>query len=699
MRQSAGSYANGFPLFWATFSNKPLFGIAKPNVHVILNGAGCIGTPAVRRRIKMTENDPPQDAKAGETDIFFSYARTDQKRALAIIRALEAAGYRVWWDGVIEGGARYLKPTEDALESACAIVVLWSAASVGSHWVLDEAGRGRDRKCLVPLGLDGSKPPLGFGQFQVIDFSKWRSKPEAPAFQSLLRSVSALRDNQPLTPVLPKKELAGATVRRRQILLGGAGAALLGLGGAAYLGTRPRGAKLSGNEIAVLPFENISANPAHAYLSDGISAELRTTLSRNAALKVVGQTSSESFRSTDKDAVSIAKALGVSFLLDGNVRISENVVRISTELIDGKSGFSRWSQSYDRSMEDILAVQREIAAAVTSALAIEVTTGSGGTRQGGARNAAAYDDYLKGLELYKSAIDEASDLAALARFDSAIAIDPSFAEAHAARARSLTSIGNTSSSAAKAGALYADAVKAAQRAVELEPDLADAHSTLGFTLFQAQLQVKAARVPFDTSRKLGFGMAAVMARFAIYCAATGRDADAKMAMERAQDLDPLNPTIHRSAGFVHYAARRTGDAISSVRRALELNPKLSDSHARIGMALFQSGSLREGVAACELETSGLVGLPCLAIGKWRLGDQDGARAAMTQLKEKYGDGGLYQQAQVLAQWGEQDKAMAVLASAKALGDSGLIYLKVDPALDPLRERPDFFQLLTSLGFE
>jgi hypothetical protein len=133
--------------------------------------------------------------------VFLSYSRADRKGALAIVRVLEAAGYGVWWDGLLEGGERFSRTTEAALAGARAVVVLWSKTSAGSHWVHDEATRGRESGRLVPLSLDGSLPPLGFGQFQSIDVSHALGKPGSEPMRKLLRAVAALHEGP--APALP----------------------------------------------------------------------------------------------------------------------------------------------------------------------------------------------------------------------------------------------------------------------------------------------------------------------------------------------------------------------------------------------------------------------------------------------------------------------------------------------------------------
>ena len=411
----------------------------------------------------------------------------------------------------------------------------------------------------------------------------------------------------------------------------------------------------------------------------------------------MAQASASKFRDRQEDAVTIAAALGVAFLLDGSVRRAGNVVRVTADLVDGTTGFSRWSQMFERGLEDIFAVQSEIARTVASALAREVAP-EDETATGATTSVDAYDAYLRGRALYDLSVDEASERAALAQFDKAIEIDPDYAAAHAARSRSLTAIANQYGEVDELAPLYAAAIAAARRAIELAPGLADAHSTLGFTLFQGQLDARAAREPFDRSRELGAGEATVLARFSLYCARTGREQDAADAMERALVLDKLNPLIHRAAGAIRYAARDWAGSMPPMRQALEMNPRLSRAHAAIAEALLMQGQAAEAREEYRKEPLEDVRLAGLAIVERRLGDAAAARQAMDDLVAHHGDRSLYQQAQVLAQWGELDAAIDALQRALRVGDSGLIYSRNDPFLDPLRDDPRFAQLLNAIGF-
>lgn len=645
--------------------------------------------------------DETEESEDVSRPLFFSYSHDDKPRAAAIIIALEEAGHSVWWDDHLEGGSAYSSSIEKALDAAGAVIVLWSASSIQSHWVSDEAEQGRARECLVPLAIDGVKPPLGFRQLQIIDMNAWCGAADAPEFQRLLRAIATCSGvDAPTRPAIVATPVgqSGAGLSRRNLIIAGGAVAAVGavaLGGASLFGGR---GGLLKNGVAVLPFRNLSGDPGQDYLSIGLSSEVRSVLSRNTALRVVAQASSEAIKERALGAAEMAKALAVSFLLDGNVRQAGDRLHVAAELIDGRTGFSQWSQSFERPIGELATVQEAIADAVTVELAIDRSAPGADEHYGATANAAAFNDYLKGKELYAAALSLETDLASLDHFDRAIERDPQFGAAHAARARTLTVLGNTSDDVVKARLYYETAQAAAKRAVEAGPDSADAHSTLGYVLFQAQLRVADAREPYERSYELGRGEATTLARYAAYAAATKEHAKAMRAVTAARDLDPLNAGIHRAVGFVHYAAGNYQASIEAVERALSLNPDLSDSHARIGMALIALKRPEEALTVAQNERSGMMRFPCLAIAHHLARNQDGADAAMAELIKTYGDAGLYQQAQVLAQWNQVEEAIEVLKRAHELGDSGLTYLNMDPAIDPLRDHADLNKLLIALGF-
>ncbi|MEQ1726634.1 MAG: TIR domain-containing protein [Sphingopyxis sp.] len=649
----------------------------------------------------MTNETVPIGRNGEPTTIFVSYARDDRKRALPIIEALEQAGYSVWWDGLLGGGERFSHTTEAALERARAVVVLWSKTSVESHWVHDEATRGRDRRCLVPVSLDGVEAPLGFRQFQLIAMPVSRRNTDHAAIDTMLRAVAALHDSKALpqpAPAPPSPRFA--SIDRRLLIGGGAAAGVAALAGVGWW-AGVFGNSSVANSVAVLPFDNLSSSADRAYFSDGLAAEVRAQLSRNPLLSVAAQASSNRFRNSEEDARSIANKLHVHYLLDGNVRRDGEMLRISAELID-RSGFSQWSQTFDRPLADVFAVQEEIAGAVTGAVTGAMTERASGNANratpGGTTNVAAYDAYLRGKDSFDRAENEASDRRALAHFDAAIAADARYAIAHSARSRALGVIGNQYDQGAARRATYAASLAAAQEAVRLAPNVAETQSALGFALFTGQLDVQAARAPFDRSYAYGGGDADILSRYAVFNARIGRIDTARTAISRAAQLDPLNARIFRQTGDVEYNARHYADSIPPIRRALEINPQLSVAHAAIGASLVQLGRIDEARAEYALESSSLFKWTGLAIIAHRQGRTAEAEAALARLKSENGDNSLYQQAQIMAQWGHAEAAAGLLVVALAKRDSGLIYLRNDPFIDPVRRHPQVVDLLNRIGF-
>lgn len=618
--------------------------------------------------------------------------------ALPIISLLEQAGFKVWWDGMLEAGAQYLESTEDALESAKAVVVLWTQTSTASNWVRDEAMSGRERSCLVPISVDGSIPPLGFRQFQVLDLSACQGKYASPAAKELLRAVAALHDREEPEMPLPPEPTAWLSPTRRNLLLAGIGGGIIIGGGFAVSSLLDTGDGDVGNSIAVLPFRDDSPGAELGYLAAGIASELRSLLSGNQALRVIARSTSEAVQGRGDDALTIARELGVDYVVEGSVRVADGIANLSADLIDGATGLGRWSRTYSQPADDLLGLQQELAGAISAQLSLEITDAQGVLQLGEATVPAAFEAYLRAWQQYIEAQSHEDLKAVLATFENAVRLDPEFAGARAGQAAALTVLGHTASSAAETQQYYARAQEAADRAIELAPDLAEAHSLLGMILFETQLQAREAAPHYERSIEIGSGSAVIEARFAAFAALTGREEEALRAIEIAMDLDPLNPTIFKEAGLVHYAARRFDRAIELHRQALAMNPDISGSHSWIGSSLIHQGDYAAALDACLQEPSRLLRTPCLAIVYHLQGDTQQAQAAMTELVEGYGDAGLYQQAQVFSQWDEADEAMLTLEKAYEIGDAGLNYLAMDPMLDPLRARTDFIDLERRLGF-
>lgn len=646
----------------------------------------------------MTEGGGSADAGSGPSTVFFSYSRDDQARAMPIIRQLEAAGFAVWWDGLLEGGERFSRATEDALNRAKAVVVLWSKVAVQSHWVHDEATRGRDRGILVPLSLDGTEPPLGFGQFQVISLAKAKITPQDAQIQRLVRAVGALHDKAAVAPIQPS--LRAPLISRRAAIGGGIALAAAG-GGALLWQSGLLGSGATANSIAVLPFRNLSGDPAQRYFSDGLASEIRALLSRNPLLETAGQTSSNQFRDLAGDTRSVARKLGVAFLLYGEVQKMGDRLKVATFLDDGTTGTNVWSEIFERQLADVFAVQSEVAGAVTRELSA-VMDQQGDARKdvqvGGTASLAAFDAFLRGRDLFEAHINEASERGALAQFDAAIALDADYAAARAARSRSLAVIANQFAGTSERKALYAQAVDEARRATKLAPNFAPGFAALGYALFYGRLDAAAAKPAYDRAFALTQSDVDVIARYAVYCARTGRNGEADAAITRAAALDPLNSTMFKSAGNIKYAAGDYDAAIGHGRKALELAPTRSTLRGDIGNALLMQGKIDEAEVEFAAETNNLLALPGRAIVAHKRGQTAGVEAALAALVQEFGDNSLYQQAQILAQSGKGDDAFAALDKAWAATDSGLVYLRSDPFLAPLHDDARYKTLLRKLKF-
>lgn len=641
-------------------------------------------------------SEPNEPAGQKPATLFLSYARADRAQAEKLANVLTKAGYTVWWDALIEGGAQYAASIREALETADVVIVLWSENSVESDWVRDEAALGRDRHRLVPLTLDGTAPPLGFRQYQAIDFSNWRGRPDVTEIAAIERAI-ALAMGHSAAPPQPKTPASRRPLSRRTVLAMGATAGVLAVGSGAYLAwdvglIGP--SETAGLSIAVLPFRNLSGDPDQDFLSEGLTEEIRAALARNPALKVLAATSSNAAQELGDDVKSITRELGVTYLLEGSVRQSGETIRVSTNLTDGKTGFSQWSQTVDKKLTDLFAIQSEIAATVANAMSVRVATNA--PAPGGTRNLRAYENFQRGRALFNQAKDESSDRQALALYDLAIAADPQFAMAYAARSRALSAIAAQYAKADELKQLYAEAIAAARKAIELAPSMAEGHLALGFALFTGKLDIDGARLSYERAYQLGRGNADTVLLYALYCSRAGRPEEAREAIARALALDPLNPRTYRAAGSINYAARRYTEALAPLDKALKLNPKMTNAHALKGNSLMQLGKLKEARAAFEAEPQSMFRQTGLAIIDHRLGDRSSAQKAFGELVSGSGDAALYQQAEVLAQWGRVDDALGALERARAVGDSGLIYLATDPLLDPVRNQPRFRNLLNSV---
>jgi adenylate cyclase len=386
--------------------------------------------------------------------VFLSYAREDAPIAKGIAECIGAAGHDVWWDRHIQGGSRFASEIDRELKGADAVVVLWTEASIDSAWVQDEAAEGRDSGRLVPVTFGGSRPPLGFRQFHTVDLGAWDGSGEPLETDDLLDAIAKIAGSSQPT--------AGVAAVPSQ--------------------PAPRGPS-----VCVLPFVNMSGDPEQEYFSDGITEDIITDLSKVSALMVIARNTSFTFKGKVMDVKEVAQALDVSHVLEGSVRKAGSRVRITAQLIDGKTGGHVWADRYDRDLTDIFAIQDEISKAIVAALRIKLLPEEKKAIEArGTANVEAYNLYLMARQQWVSGTfgDFRRDEAIVRICRQATIIDPGYAQAWALMALAQAELRFWYGK-------QEDAMPAAQRALSLDPNLAEARCVTARYFEESGEQAKA----------------------------------------------------------------------------------------------------------------------------------------------------------------------------------------------------------------
>jgi serine/threonine-protein kinase len=442
----------------------------------------------------------------------------------------------------------------------------------------------------------------------------------------------------------------------------------------------------------------LSGDPAQAYFSDGVAEEIRSALTRVAGLKVAGSTSSEAVR--NDDAQTAAKKLAVTNILTGSVRQSASTIRVSAELIDGSTGLDKWSQDYDRSPGDAIKIQTDIAQNVAAALSATLGDAArAAISMGGTSNAAAQKLYLKAKAQLNADDSESGIRAVLGLLDSAIALDPNFADAYASKALALATLyGYYTASGGDFATGYKQTEVVARQAVSLAPNLASAHLALGF-IFLSQLDVGRAATEYERGHALAGGDADDLLVYASFLAILGRQDAAIDVAREAQGRDPLNASAYQAEAGAQLKAGRITQAERAYRKTLELAPNLSVARAFYGASLMQGGDPDGALAEFrKLPPDYLFRLVGESVLFARQGNRPASDAALQRAQRQYGDSSNYQYADIHAQRGEKDEAFASLDRAWQFRDPGLAYMKGDWMLDPIRSDPRFSALLAKMNF-
>ncbi len=422
--------------------------------------------------------------------LFISYSRSDRDAIERLAAALEAAGHSVWWDRHIRGGASFAKDIEVQLAKADAIIVAWSPDANQSDWVKDEAVFARDKGTLIPICLTDCEAPLGFRQYQVIEFQKWKGDASAPEVQLVLGAVAGLTgDAAPKFETSVQTSLIEKIKARPRMIAGVLAAAFVllfvlrpvagpddDLVVTEAAGPLPAPSEVS---IAVLPFADMSPDSDQEYFADGLSEELLNVLVRVDGLKVASRTSSFALKGEAFGVVEIAERLKVNHVLEGSVRKMGARVKITAQLIDARDDRHLWSETYDRQLSDLFRIQEEIATAVVFELRNQL-----GMKESApvhiktaTRNMSAYDTYLKARELFAArGIDNVQE--SLRLFEQVVEMDPTFAKGW----EGLAAVYGVATSYSIMDRDYsALALAANKKALEMDPDLSMPYAVIGLT--------------------------------------------------------------------------------------------------------------------------------------------------------------------------------------------------------------------------
>jgi adenylate cyclase len=438
-------------------------------------------------------------------DVFVSYSRSDRARVAPLVAAIEAKGWSVWWDPAIDAGQQFDDQIDAELQAANAVLVVWTPTSVASRWVRGEARDAAERGILVPVRFEDARLPIDVRAIQTTDLDKWGEDPASAPFQDLLRSLSAVIKRQ----------------RARQAVKSATNAAQAG-----PVLSPPRVG------ICVLPFANMSGDQEQEYFSDGITEDIITDLSKVSALSVVSRNSAFMYKGKHVDVPKLARELKVGHILEGSVRKAGGRVRITAQLVDGSGNDHVWAERYDRDLSDIFALQAEISEAIVKALKLKlVPEEKKAIEHRGTDNVEAYNLYLMARQSYVTSheADARRTETILRLCQRAVEVAPGYA-----RAWALIAIGQMNLRFVN-GRPGDDGLVPAERALALDPNLAEAHAVKARILSQY-----------------------------------GRHEEAAAELDVALRLDPESYEVNRAAAYLRFRQQRLDEAIRHYEKALSL---------------------------------------------------------------------------------------------------------------------------------
>jgi len=449
--------------------------------------------------------------------------------------------------------------------------------------------------------------------------------------------------------------------------------------------------------IAVLPFANLSRDEDNEYFAEGLSEELLNVLARIRGVRVASRTSAWSFKGKEIDVRDVAQKLNVGTLLTGSVRKAGKRVRISAQLVDAGKDSNLWSNSYDRELDDIFAVQDDIAQAVVMELReallgaqpdaaenaqvkAEVTAAGSGRSQ----NAEAYTFYLQG-QFFKSHLTREGTAKAVECYERALALDREYALAWAGLSRAL--VDQAGQSWVPPVEAYGRAADAAERAVALGPSLPETHTAMGWVRMHRDWDWKGADTSFRRALELAPGSTLAMNGAGTLIGCLGRLDEACGLFRRAVELDPLNVSFNRNLGLFCLANDALEEADVALNETLQLSPRSGLTYFWLALVRLHQGRPDDALAMIEKEANEVWQKIGVAVVQHARGNGAESDAALAEVIEKYGHEAAYQVAEMCAFRGEADRAFEWLERTYELRDPGIAYMKMDLLLRDLHADP------------
>ena len=454
--------------------------------------------------------------------------------------------------------------------------------------------------------------------------------------------------------------------------------------------------------IAVLPFHNLSGDPAQEFFADGITEEIINALAHIPGLRVAGRSSAFSFKGRNEDLRSVGIKLSVTTILEGTLRRSGDRLRITAQLIDAASGYQLWSERYDRVMEDVFAVQDEIATTIAGRLQVSLAADRVQNAEPPTRNIAAYELYLKGRALlYQRGLSIAK---AIDCFTQAVALDPDYAQAWAGLADGYTTSGY--SGFRPSIEVMPRALEAARRALQLDPNLAEAHSSVACASMLYERDFHLAEKEFRRALELNPHYPQGRAWYGLFFLQwiSGREQEARVELLRAIEIDPLSSYGNVILCFSSCSSGRFAEAVAYGQRGIELDPNSYLAHWALTNALHQNAQYDVAVAVAEL------GLALSGRHSWVLttlvgiyaswGKLDRAREVYREVEARCARE--YIQPAILAPAaaaiGDMDQAIAFAQRALQEKDPIFVMLvRTWPAYTQLRANPRFLEIVGKLN--